>query len=74
MLKGILLAASTAVLIATSFIGASVVTSTTAEAKRGFGCQINPSKCQNQLSTPNTFGNRGNRKSGAKKKGKGKRR
>ena len=54
MLKNVLLAASTAALIATCFIGVSVATSGSAEA-RGFGCRLNASRCDNQLNTPRTF-------------------
>lgn len=73
MLKGVILAVSTTVLVATSFIGVSTVTSSTASAQRGFGCQINASRCQNQLNTPKTFAEdrkKGGGKASARKRGK----
>ncbi len=73
MLKGLILAASTTALIATSYIGVSVVTSSSATAQRGFGCQINASRCDNQLNTPRTFASDRKKsppKASARKKGK----
>ena len=73
MFKGALLAVSTADLIGTGFIAVSTVTSSPASAQRGFGCQINPSRCDNQLGTPRTFASdrKRNKNQGAgRKKGK----
>ena len=71
MLKRLLLAASTTALIAIGAIAATAVTSSSATAQRGFGCQTDPSRCTNQLRTPRTFArnqNRGGRK-GLRKRG-----
>jgi hypothetical protein len=55
--------------ISTGFIGVSVVSSSSAAAQRGFGCQLNPARCHNQLNTPKTFSS-DRRKGNAKGKGR----
>ncbi len=73
MLKSKFWAASSAAIMTIGFVGSTMVTSTPAAAQRGFGCQINPSRCDNQLRTPRTFASdrkKGNQAGPGRKKNK----